>query len=72
MSIISKWNKKADRLRLQQQGELVEDGPSDSAGESGSERFRCRVCGREDVDPGFCLECLAETMEPIPSDSGSA
>lgn len=48
---------------------MVEGAPSAASG-GPAERFRCRVCGREGVDPAFCLECLAETMEPIPSEPG--
>jgi hypothetical protein len=28
-------------------------------------RFRCRVCGAEDEQSGYCPTCLADTMEPV-------
>jgi rubrerythrin len=36
------------------------DGPEPGAGG----RFRCRVCGHEGEEQGYCPECLADTMEP--------
>lgn len=26
--------------------------------------FRCKLCGVEAAEPKFCMDCLAESMEP--------
>jgi rubrerythrin len=52
--------KAREEVRQQQSG-----APPDPGAEPEAEatRWRCRCCGVEDKQGGYCPECLADTME---------
>ncbi len=58
----------AARKSAQEQIKHSLAGEPPSAGEVAPRRFRCRVCGHEAPDAGFCPTCLAQTMAPVPDE----
>lgn len=63
--------RKRDRRVARRQG--IGDGGDDdaAAGPASERRFRCRVCGRVG-SPGYCPDCLADTMVAVPIPNGTA
>jgi len=51
--------REAERKRVREEPKRDHDGDPP--------RFRCRVCGQVGNDKAYCPECLADTMEPLPT-----
>ena len=68
MSIVESLNKLIDPVVARQREEerrKERELPQRNDSGAAPPRFRCRVCGHEDVERGYCPTCLADTMEPV-------
>jgi len=67
MSIIYTLNKLVDPITARAQDaerQRKREQPQREA-EGEPPRYRCRVCGLEAPERGYCPACLADTMEPV-------
>ncbi len=67
MSIIETFKKVVDPIAARQkEAELKREREQPQREAEGDPPlYRCRVCGLEAPERGYCPECLADTMEPV-------
>ncbi len=67
MSIIQSLKKLTDPIRARDEAAEVKRQQEQPIRASPAEPplYRCRVCGTEGCDSGYCPVCLADTMVPI-------
>jgi rubrerythrin len=73
MSIIESLTKLVDPIQARQREEerKAERERPKRERDGDPPHFVCRVCGHEDLQKGYCPECLADTMAPAPRDRSS-
>jgi rubrerythrin len=71
MSIIESLIKAVDPVQAKQREEerKAEREQPKHDRDADPPRFACRVCGYEDTEKGYCPQCLADTMAPVPRGS---
>jgi rubrerythrin len=71
MSIIESLRKLTDPVQAraaQEESRVVREHPKRAA-TGAPPHFRCRVCGQEEEQGGYCPRCLADTMKRVQQSS---